>query len=408
MSDFTARRFATYELVPAKSGALTARHVPSGLHLHSAYDPRAEARTIADALSIERASNVMLIGCGLGYLANELRKRISRRRQLTIVEPDGALAALADVAASRDSQLVPDGCTVIRTTTAGRLSAAIQGLSSDTTVVIAPYLATLARSERLPLSDLLNALHVERCSDVVYRPLLKQTVGGPHPALSSRPSWETIALHPARTLCVVGAGPSLDPGVDRLRAYRSGVILVAASGAVPALLHAGLTPDVVVVLEHLRAVTVDLEQLPSHIPVIAFAATAPEILVRRAAQLYRGDEGAPPLESRGGTTIIPALDFALRQAAERIVLLGVDLGQGPANYARHAQRPHEVIRASALPPKFAAMRFALESLIQRRQARAEILHVLLSGVELRGTRRVDPTDWRPDAERTSLQDRTYV
>ena len=55
------------EIIAARSGLKTARS--DGVHIHSPYDPREEARRFVEQSSIRTApSLILLLGAGLGYV----------------------------------------------------------------------------------------------------------------------------------------------------------------------------------------------------------------------------------------------------------------------------------------------------------------------------------------------------
>ncbi|MBI5058342.1 DUF115 domain-containing protein [candidate division KSB1 bacterium] len=386
------RRFASYELQAARSGALTAVHIPSGLHIHSGVDPVAEAADIADSLVTETSGSTLLIGFGLGYLAQAIAKLLIPPASLTVIEPDPALAALADLAARREPALAARTFHLLTSANPVALAEALADLVPESRVMIAPYCAALARVEATPFSELMIALQSERASATVYNPLLKSVSIDARHLLDALPAWTDLRIDRHKTMCVVGAGPSLDASVSALREHRAQLSIIAVSGACPALAAAGLNPDAVVVLERLPAAARDLADVTEGTPLIVFMSTNESVLSAHHRHCFRGDSNVEPLQARGGTSVVPALDFAIAANPPRIVLIGVDLGQGTRPYAAHCKRSASGNTGLALAPRYRAMRFALESLLDSRAAAPRVFHVLPQGRELRGTCRVAPLD----------------
>jgi hypothetical protein len=71
------------EIIPARSGACTA--IIAGIALHSRYDPLREAeRFVQTSLQGEIPSAIVLLGAGLGYLVDSLRRRFPSARLLAL------------------------------------------------------------------------------------------------------------------------------------------------------------------------------------------------------------------------------------------------------------------------------------------------------------------------------------
>lgn len=83
----------SFKVIPARSGAPTLRI--GSIQVHSAYDPVREAEGLAEK-SLEKISAndvVVICGLGLGYLAEEVRKRFSGK--IILIEPDLSIVKLA-------------------------------------------------------------------------------------------------------------------------------------------------------------------------------------------------------------------------------------------------------------------------------------------------------------------------
>jgi len=91
------------EIIPTRSGHFTARiAAPDGsaITLHGAYDPVKEAKQFVDAKNIGERENYLLMGFGLGYIAEEMLARLDKRRHVIILEAD--LSLLKTALSARD------------------------------------------------------------------------------------------------------------------------------------------------------------------------------------------------------------------------------------------------------------------------------------------------------------------
>ena len=97
------------------------------------------------------------------------------------------------------------------------------------------------------------------------------------------------------------------------------------------------------------------------------------------------------MEARGGSSAIPALDFALRTSQSDVVLVGLDLGYQIGSAAEGSNRDRNTPVFGS--PKFLSMRAGLERVLADcGNGNRRIFHVLERGVALKGTLRIRPRD----------------
>ena len=381
---------AEYRILKARCGVPTVVHVPSGILLHSRVDPVAEARAVAAEYADRPGNTTVLLGGGLGYLAEALAEAVGESHQIIVMEPDAALLQLARCCRGDAKYFSSPRIRHIRMAaphvTAGRLS----GIVGSAQVIIAPYFERIPALVPSPLSGFVQLLRAERVSRAVYNDMLNEHRRANHERLEALPGVGGIRFPSGVKVVVAGAGPSLDECVSALRLHRSQFALVAVSGAVPPLRAAGIDPDWVFALEGKETVVHDLADLPQGIRIVVFESTHPQILRAACGSLVCG----AGLETRGGTTLIPALDFALQCSAEDAILVGADLGYGNRSYASGAKRePAGDGALHGVPPKFLAMRAALESLLERKVRHPRVVyHVLRTAPVLRGAQRMQPME----------------
>lgn len=382
---------AEFCVEPARKGLLTARHQPTAKLIHSAVDPEAEARDLAHAECDAAAQATLLIGGGLGYLAEAILHRQGAEHVLFIVEPHLELQALARSARPASEYA---RSRRMKTRTAAAMSALSRQLSeipAAAQVIIAPYLPQIARNQD-KLTSLLQVWRAERASKPVYNEMLASHAQQNRSSIEQLPQAVMISFAAAELIVVAGAGPSLAMGMDFITANRSRQVIIAASGAVPVFLRHGIVPDWTMALEAKDSIIADLAELPQGSGVIVFPSTHPEIVHNRKWRRFAGQSvGGDGLRARGGSSAIPALDFALRAALTDVALLGLDLGHQQGAYAYGANR--ELAATAVDPPKFAAMRAGMEYVIAAHrehtiQAGRIILHVIDRGRPLAGTTQI--------------------
>lgn len=380
---------AEYRLFPAASGEYTAEHTPSAILLHSKVDPVREAEDIAGDMHHRFEDSPVLIGGGLGYLAEALLTLDGCKSGVTVIEPDPVLYQMAKRCRAGSTYLSSERIKVITAATIGMLASRID--KSDGSIIVSPYLERITAVASSPLAGFIQRLRSERVSWPVYKALLAEHKNENREILENAPSALSIRLDPRKHIVVAGAGPSLDECLQAMNRNRSRIIIVAASGAVPALLKARILPDWVIALEARSAILEDLKSLPLAIPIIAFPSVNPGVMRETGRTHFNGTE----LEARGGTTVIPAIDFSLRCSKTDLYLVGVDLGAGKRTYASGTNRDHHAEnRPATVAPKYIAMRNAIESLLRNRlDGRRMIYHVLRDGDVLQGTQRLLPEAW---------------
>jgi hypothetical protein len=378
---------AEYRLLRSRSGDATAVHLPSNNLIHSAVDPVREAIDIVSAGNHTIRDLCVVVGGGLGFVPEALL-RSGAAKSVLVIEPDPALFQLG-------RHIRPDAeyysSPAIRTafaTTSASLSWQLREIPKSAGLLIAPYLLRIACADGHPLANAMRIVRAEQTSRFVYDPIVAGHELVNRNALANLPSvFEGMPLD--KPALVIGAGPSLDRCVDVIRESRQTCTIIAASGAVPALLKAGVVPDWTVALEAKDAVLADVAELPVNASVIVFPATHPNVLKNDKHKLWSAsDSEGNVLSTRGGSSIIPALDFALRVSSREVILIGVDLGYQAGQYARGTIRDNKTAKAvGEVPPKFLSMRVGVERLIEDERGNGMVVyHVMDRGVLLKGTR----------------------
>lgn len=381
---------AEFVILPARSGEPTALHVPSGVLLHSRVDPAAEARDIAQQQAASQADHTVILGGGLGYVPDAVLAACEPGHTVTVIEPDAALLQLARRHRPSATCFTSPRVRYLTASTLTGLNDFGRALPDASSLMIASYLLRLAQHEHTALAGFLHILRAEQASRIAYDSILPLHEAANRPRLSTLPRSVAVRLASDKPVIVAGAGPSLDACTAFLRDARPSFTLVSASGALPPLLAAGIAPDWILALEGRDAILSDLATVPTGARVIVFPATHPDIVARQDLSLYSGEA----LETRGGSSVIPALDFALSASAADlpVALVGLDLGHRHGAYAQAARRDSAATAVGdALPPKFLSMRAGLERVLALpRMGLRRVLHVLDGGLPLKGTELLAP------------------
>ena len=381
-------RLSEFRIVKSQCGLPTAVHVPSGILLHSKMDPLSEAKEFVAERAAAAARTTVLLGGGLGYIAEALAEVKRGEHSIYVIEPDVALWALVQYTRSGAPYFTLPNIHRVSVVFPHLLTTRCQDVAATADLLVAPYFERIASYVSSPLEGFLQMLRTERVSRVVYNSIVAEHSSVNAARLDSLANVVDVRVDPKKRIVVAGAGPSLDSCLDALRNHRHRLVIIAASGAVPALQAAEIAPDWVIALEGKDVVVKDLANLTADSAFIVFPSTHPQVFDSAVGTLFRGSD----LETRGGTTAIPALDFALRCSQSDIFLVGMDLSNYRGTYAVGTLRNRDTSESPLYqPPKFIAMRAALENLLNRRKPEARLIyHVLADAPILNRTRRLQP------------------
>ncbi|MBK8167269.1 MAG: DUF115 domain-containing protein [bacterium] len=159
------------------------------------------------------------------------------------------------------------------------------------------------------------------------------------PHLATQPPFDLLAgAGTGLPGVVIGAGPSLDRGLEALRQLQGRAVLCAASTALPPLARAGIVPDLVVVVEandntahftgipHLERMVLlaDPQGHPAHFAVPPARNLALAVRDTAAGDWLERAWGCRPLAS-GGSVACTALSALHRLGCDPLVLTGMDL-----------------------------------------------------------------------------------
>jgi len=328
------------ELRPSKAGPPTA--LLDGRQLHSAYDPRAEARKLVSALG--RREACLFQGFGLGYLPEELLAADPDAMAI-VVEPDPTLFRAALEARPLQALLSDQRLSLVLGGGPASLLYALEELG-PADVAILPLGAETARDpgffdacakalERYLEKTRVNQATLARFGGLWVRNLVRnwdRSLRAPGiSALTGR-----LTGIPA---LIVAAGPSLDGLRPRLPELARRMAIIAVDTSAALVQASGASPDFTVLVDpqYWNARHIDaLDPGPSIL--IAESAAYPSALRRpwRAVffcasifPLGRYMEASLPGRGRlgaGGSVATSAWDFARISGAGPLYFAGLDLG----------------------------------------------------------------------------------
>ena len=246
----------------AKNGAsnLHLQYGEATFHMYSRYNPQFEAAKWVESLdeTTLQADNVLIFGLGLGYHVQALMDAYPNKR-IYIYEPDKAILLAAIEALDLRPLL-------------GNRQVAMLAIGEDTSVQV-NLMVQIYKSFRGTFSvevtppywklygELIPKFYDEmRKTAMAYR-IDVNTIShyrkewSENLILNMSRNLRTSSFLPLRNCCegipavIVGSGPSLGLEIDKLRAVRDRVMLIAAGSSIQGLLHYGVEPDLIVSMD---------------------------------------------------------------------------------------------------------------------------------------------------------------
>ena len=309
----------------------------SGVAMHAARDPVAEADAFAAQAQLHEAHYVLLFGIGMGHALEALRHRTDA--ELLVHEPDLEVLRLCLEA----RPLAVQGAQLLRDAVAVR--ARLRDATRRRGKVLLLGWPPAVRRHREAFAEI--ALHVReamtaatvgentwdtRMSGWIENVLINLPVALAHPLLETMEG----ALRGAPAF-LLAAGPSLERNIAQLKHLDGRGVILTVNTAVPALDHHGVRPDLVACLEsidmssHLRDspgfrgahFVVDLPSNPAHFALAPRAMLPFSDLVAYYALWLRDIGAATPLNS-GCCAAHAAFSAAHLVGCDPIVLVGQD------------------------------------------------------------------------------------
>ncbi len=338
----------------SKKGPPTGR--VGSIRLCSAYDPVAEAVTFASSQGITPGDSVVLYGIGLGHHIHPLLEAIGADGRLVVVEANGSLIRAALFVTSDPGLLLDPRIELVcggsETSILDSLSKIFKTLNPATTRLVIHMPSYQLVPEGFPrLLNAMEMIRMERRFPTIFGELEKENFkANLHTTLSSCGIDQLNASANGSAVAVVGAGPSLDLTAPFLSGVRSRVIILAADTAAPALMNAGIVPDMLFTadpqpssrlhFELARRFDLPLGLLPTSDPGVVSSWTGPMFFGFIDPDKYPDPANRWAREAgvfnSGGSVSCLALETAIKMGASRIILFGHDFGfHNACKYASH-------------------------------------------------------------------------
>jgi len=401
-----------FELEDTSIGEPTVRHRPSGICLHSLRDPWHEAKKIALDWSNGDASDILIWGFGLGYVAQALLQFLTEKSRLWIVETHPELCTLAKQAHPNWTIWQDRRVTITATQSLQKLQDFLGDIPPAAEVRIHAPSQALLRWEGGRLAEILEAVTLPMKNSRARASIFQRQAEANAPYLSRcRPVSELFNRWSDEPVLVMGAGPSLVRVLEEIARWPKRPRMIAANGALPVLANWGICPDVAVCIEARPSARRDIQKANFAGPLVVFPAVNHDVLRAYQGSLYLGFPEDPSatrentLAAGVGTVMAPALDLAAKMGGNPILLAGLDLGWKEGLYAPGAMRerssPQASVRATAVSghsfwtsPAFAAFAAGLARIIENLKTanpRLRIYDMKTSGLQIVGA-----TPWPPE------------
>ncbi len=325
-------------------------------YLHSLYDPLHESTQIIQKECQDSEINVVvLIGFGLGYVAEELCQHCDANTRIIIVEPRSDCFAIALASRPLDRILTDPRIKFIVDTNTNK--AAIKtnselGLDKlkHWKIIASPAMSRLHQDFLKSYVDHLGACINQRVASFSTsfnssELFLKHTVANLDVAARSPGVNQFKACWKNRPAVIVAAGPSLNKQIATLKEYKDHLLIIAVDKTWPILKAAGIEPHVVVAIDPRRPCSWGSEP-PENVWFLAAASCNPEV-VHSVADKHIISFGNPLHEKifkpmigdrgvlhTGGSVATNAFSFARLMGASPLIMIGQDLAYtGGASHA---------------------------------------------------------------------------
>ena len=348
------------ENLQSKSGLITSKIRVSDddneNFIHSSYDPVSEASKKVAAIDTGKNVLIIVFGIGLAYHLVELKKRISAKSRVLVIEnsqdifnnvmkevditsilEDKRFSILLDLHPEQISQWFK---RLINLPYYFHLASNIQFINMNYYEKLFPEF-----TEQVSKSMIRDTLSTWRslgnsATDTVVG--LVQNFANIDIALNNTGIKELRGVYKDKPVIIVSAGPSLDKNIDLLKEVEGKALILATDAALGGLLKRGIRPDAVFSIERVEVYECFFKnrsfEIPEDIVFVAPPLIQPEVFEEfknnRKIVCYRAyepinimidkhvDKGLIPM---GSSVAHLACGFALEVGANPIVFIGQDL-----------------------------------------------------------------------------------
>lgn len=314
------------------SGYWTVKHMGTGLYLHSNINPMEEAATLVRLCYDPNVDRYAVWGIGLGYHILRLFEEARGSVEITVFEPDNELVDLA-MQYGVLSTIEMSKINIIVDTTGRAFS---EYIMQDNVGVLMHY-PSIKKIQNEKIREILSRFFADWNGTIQYKQELLVNFRKNKKNCSTNVDVLRDAFY-GKKVVIVGAGPSLDNGVEFLKNKDNDTIIVAVTTVLKKLTNRGIIPDYAVVMDSQMRTFEQIEGLRIMDTPLLVDSTA----CWRFAEEYKGkkyivyqkglqeadrcarEESCQQYETGGSVTTL-ALEIALKLGATAVYLLGVDL-----------------------------------------------------------------------------------
>ncbi len=320
-----------YSVEPTSSGLLTAKHLPSGLYLHSNVNPMEEAALLVERSFDPAKGRYAVWGMGLGYHVARLYEAAAGAICITVFEEDAELIELAKRYGAL-SQLPVGSVTCVADPSGTQFA----GYVAQADVGILIHAPSVKKIQNAGLKNALMEFFpkwnsgIQLCSmlAVNFRSNLKHC---------TRNVDEIEGHLCGKGAVVVAAGPSLDHTIGFLREACGDKVIMAVGTVWKKLLDLGIVPDYAVVIDAQPRTFGQMTGLSDiRVPLIVDSTACWQFAANYRGEKYiayqKGYDDAERmaeasgyrLYETGGSVTTLALEIVLRLGAREVWLAGAD------------------------------------------------------------------------------------
>ncbi len=337
------------EFLKAQSGDITALY--NGKYLYSTINPRAQIREDIEKSNFKKKGVILIVGLGLGYVAEELLKLIRPDQQILIVDKDYAILKAA-LPFKRFDKIIKDK----------RVHMALFGSKVEhVNSVFQPFMDRIEyeglevfidrgsviidpeayKSFKEKLLSVLRTANVGELTNFVqmFRFTNNEILNTPYYITS--PGVDVLKdLIQDRPAIVVSGGPSLNKNIELIHKLKNKALVIALGTTLKPLLKRGIVPDIVIAIDPAPAQVkyFDNIDIPKDIFLVTTNVFNPRALIYWKGPSFWINDGSPYVrfldsisgyfKSRiymGMTVAHAATSLAYYMGANPVILVGQDL-----------------------------------------------------------------------------------
>lgn len=321
----------------AINGQPTAQAFANGqsFYLYSSVNPEREASLLAD--SLKQAEEYMVFGMELGYHVLELLNRHQSAR-VHVFESNIYLLHMAFTYIDWTTYIANGRMRVVYNDDLKQLVSELSGRFAEMkNAELLVHYPAIKMIEDAQIRQLLEDFFVTTSSMREQGSLLDSNFEVIS-KLNLPECDELKNIFKDKAVVIVGAGPSVDSQLDRLRKYRDKITVFATGHIIRRLVNEGIIPDAVIITDPqpLMYKQIDGVNLKG-IPMILLSTASSSVIDYYNGSIYvayqsgyelaeiKAKEIGATLFETGGSVTTTALDIALRFGASKIIFVGVDL-----------------------------------------------------------------------------------